>query len=59
MRALLVLSLIAGVETANPASAGHSPKHRDELYGLFAGFVYFFAADRRLADHCSPRSASR
>ena len=40
MRALLVLSLIAGVETANPGF-GWSQSEALKLYGLFTGFVYF------------------
>jgi POT family proton-dependent oligopeptide transporter len=40
MRALLVLSLIAGVETANPGF-GWSQAEALRLYGLFTGFVYF------------------
>jgi POT family proton-dependent oligopeptide transporter len=40
MRALLVLSLIAGVETANPGF-GWSQSEALRLYGLFTGFVYF------------------
>jgi POT family proton-dependent oligopeptide transporter len=40
MRALLVLSLVAGVETANPGF-GFSQAEALKLYGLFTGFVYF------------------
>ena len=40
MRALLVLSLIAGVEAANPGF-GWSQSEALKLYGLFTGFVYF------------------
>ncbi len=40
MRALLVLSLVAGVETANPGF-GWSQAEALRLYGLFTGFVYF------------------
>ena len=40
MRALLVLSLIAGVEVANPGF-GWSQSEALKLYGLFTGFVYF------------------
>ena len=40
MRALLVLSLVAGVETANPGS-GWTQAEALKLYGLFTGFVYF------------------
>ncbi len=40
MRALLVLSLIAGVESANPGF-GWSQAEALRLYGLFTGFVYF------------------
>jgi POT family proton-dependent oligopeptide transporter len=40
MRALLVLSLIAGVEVANPGF-GWSQSEALRLYGLFTGFVYF------------------
>jgi POT family proton-dependent oligopeptide transporter len=40
MRALLVLSLIAGVETANPGF-GWTQAEALRLYGLFTGFVYF------------------
>src|SRR5512134_1860517 len=40
MRALLVLSLIAGVETANPGF-GWSQSEALKLYGLFTCFVYF------------------
>ncbi len=40
MRALLVLSLVAGVETANPGF-GWSQSEALKLYGLFTGFVYF------------------
>ena len=40
MRALLVLSLVAGVETANPGF-GWSQGEALKLYGLFTGFVYF------------------
>jgi proton-dependent oligopeptide transporter, POT family len=40
MRALLVLSLVAGVETANPGF-GWSQAEALKLYGLFTGFVYF------------------
>ena len=40
MRALLVLSLVAGVETANPGF-GWTQGEALKLYGLFTGFVYF------------------
>jgi POT family proton-dependent oligopeptide transporter len=40
MRALLVLSLVAGVETANPGF-GWNQAEALKLYGLFTGFVYF------------------
>ncbi len=40
MRALLVLSLIAGVEASNPGF-GWSQSEALKLYGLFTGFVYF------------------
>ena len=40
MRALLVLSLVAGVQTANPGF-GWSQAEALKLYGLFTGFVYF------------------
>jgi POT family proton-dependent oligopeptide transporter len=40
MRALLVLSLVAGVESANPGF-GWSQSEALKLYGLFTGFVYF------------------
>ena len=40
MRALLVLSLVAGVETANPGF-GWTQAEALKLYGLFTGFVYF------------------
>jgi POT family proton-dependent oligopeptide transporter len=40
MRALLVLSLVAGVETANPGF-GWSQGEALKLYGLYTGFVYF------------------
>lgn len=40
MRALLVLSLVAGVEAANPGF-GWSQAEALRLYGLFTGFVYF------------------
>lgn len=40
MRALLVLSLVAGVEAANPGF-GWTRADALELYGLFTGFVYF------------------
>src|SRR4026208_797721 len=40
MRALLVLSLVAGVQTAN-AGFGFSQGDALKLYGLFTGFVYF------------------
>jgi POT family proton-dependent oligopeptide transporter len=40
MRALLVLSLVAGVESANPGF-GWSQAEALKLYGLFTGFVYF------------------
>jgi POT family proton-dependent oligopeptide transporter len=40
MRALLVLSLVAGVQTAN-AGFGFSQAEALKLYGLFTGFVYF------------------
>jgi len=40
LRALLVLSLVAGVETANPGF-GFSQAEALKLYGLFTGFVYF------------------
>jgi POT family proton-dependent oligopeptide transporter len=40
MRALLVLSLVAGVEAANPGF-GWSQADALRLYGLFTGFVYF------------------
>jgi POT family proton-dependent oligopeptide transporter len=40
MRALLVLSLVAGVETANPGF-GWTQSEALKLYGLFTGFVYF------------------
>ena len=40
MRALLVLSLVAGVQTANPGF-GFSQAEALKLYGLFTGFVYF------------------
>ncbi len=40
MRALLVLSLVAGVEVANPGF-GWSQAEALKLYGLFTGFVYF------------------
>ena len=40
MRALLVLSLVAGVEAANPGF-GWSQAEALKLYGLFTGFVYF------------------
>jgi len=40
MRAVLVLSLIAGVEATNPGF-GLSQSDALKLYGLFTGFVYF------------------
>jgi proton-dependent oligopeptide transporter, POT family len=40
MRALLVLSLVAGVQAANPGF-GFSQAEALKLYGLFTGFVYF------------------
>lgn len=40
MRALLVLSLVAGTETANPGF-GWTDAEALRLYGLFTGFVYF------------------
>lgn len=40
MRALLVLSLVAGVEAANPGF-GWTQAEALKLYGLFTGFVYF------------------
>jgi POT family proton-dependent oligopeptide transporter len=40
MRALLVLSLVAGLETANPGF-GWTQSEALKLYGLFTGFVYF------------------
>jgi POT family proton-dependent oligopeptide transporter len=40
MRALLVLSLVAGVESANPGF-GWTQSEALKLYGLFTGFVYF------------------
>jgi POT family proton-dependent oligopeptide transporter len=40
MRALLVLSLVAGVESANPGFGWSRPEAL-KLYGLFTGFVYF------------------
>jgi len=40
MRALLVLSLVAGVESTNPGF-GWSQSEALKLYGLFTGFVYF------------------
>jgi POT family proton-dependent oligopeptide transporter len=40
MRALLVLSLVAAVENANPGF-GMSQAEALRLYGLFTGFVYF------------------
>ncbi len=40
MRALLVLSLVAGTEAANPGF-GWSDAEALRLYGLFTGFVYF------------------
>jgi len=40
MRALLVLSLVAGVGAANPGF-GWSQGEALKLYGLFTGFVYF------------------
>ena len=40
MRALLVLSMVAGVETANPGF-GWTSTEALRLYGLFTGFVYF------------------
>jgi POT family proton-dependent oligopeptide transporter len=40
MRALLVLSLVASVEAANPGF-GWSQAEALKLYGLFTGFVYF------------------
>src|SRR5262245_32330003 len=40
MRALLVLSLVAGVQAANPGF-GWSQAEALKLYGLFTGFVYF------------------
>jgi POT family proton-dependent oligopeptide transporter len=40
MRALLVLSLVAGVESTNPGF-GWSQAEALKLYGLFTGFVYF------------------
>jgi POT family proton-dependent oligopeptide transporter len=40
MRALLVLSLVAGVEAANPGF-GWTQGEALKLYGLFTGFVYF------------------
>jgi POT family proton-dependent oligopeptide transporter len=40
MRALLVLSLVAGVEAANPGF-GWTQAQALKLYGLFTGFVYF------------------
>ena len=40
MRALLVLSLVAGVEAANPGF-GWTQSEALKLYGLFTGFVYF------------------
>jgi POT family proton-dependent oligopeptide transporter len=40
MRALLVLSLVAGVEATNPGF-GWSQSEALKLYGLFTGFVYF------------------
>jgi POT family proton-dependent oligopeptide transporter len=40
MRALLVLSLVAGVESANPGF-GWTQAEALKLYGLFTGFVYF------------------
>lgn len=40
MRALLVLSMVAGVESANPGF-GWTRTESLQLYGLFTGFVYF------------------
>jgi POT family proton-dependent oligopeptide transporter len=40
MRALLVLSLVAGVESANPGF-GWNQSEALKLYGLYTGFVYF------------------
>lgn len=40
MRALLVLSLVAGVESANPGF-GWTPMQANILYGWFTGLVYF------------------
>ena len=40
MRALLVLSMVAGAETANPGFGWPSAEAL-RLYGLFTGFVYF------------------
>jgi POT family proton-dependent oligopeptide transporter len=40
MRALLVLSMVAGVESTNPGF-GWSQAEALKLYGLFTGFVYF------------------
>jgi proton-dependent oligopeptide transporter, POT family len=40
MRALLVLTLVAGVESANPGFGWTQPEAL-RLYGLFTGFVYF------------------
>jgi POT family proton-dependent oligopeptide transporter len=40
MRALLVLSLVAGVQSANPGF-GWTQGEALKLYGLFTGFVYF------------------
>jgi proton-dependent oligopeptide transporter, POT family len=40
MRALLVLSMIAGIENANPGF-GWTQAEALQLYGLFTGFVYF------------------
>jgi len=40
MRALLVLSLVAGVRSANPGF-GWTEAQALKLYGLFTGFVYF------------------
>lgn len=40
MRALLVLSMVAGAETANPGF-GWTSAEALRLYGLFTGFVYF------------------
>ncbi len=40
MRALLVLSVIAGTEAANPGF-GWTQAEALQLYGLFTGFVYF------------------